>query len=88
MRRLEEFEAAEFHEWDVAACEFDLEGRAVARRAEQNCLRFQTLTGFSIGEDGFDDLTGLRVVISDVDERGQVGRCAIGPEVLGKAFRG
>ncbi len=41
MRGFEEFEAAEFHEGDVAAGQFDLQRAAMVRGPEQHCLVLQ-----------------------------------------------
>jgi len=50
MSGLEEFETAEFDEWNVAAGQLDFERRAVARRSEQDRLGLEELSSLAIGK--------------------------------------
>ena len=50
MRGIEEFEAAEFDERDVAPRQFEFDGGAVVRGAKQHRLRLQARAGLAVGE--------------------------------------
>ena len=88
MGAVEEFEAAEFDERDVAAGQFDLKRAAVMGGAEQDGLLLQRRAALAVLQNSFDDVARLVGLVADADEAGAIGRLTLGPEVLGEAFRG
>ena len=88
VRGIEELEAAEFDEGDVAAGQLDLERAAVARRPEQHGLLFQLRAALPVLQHPLDHIAGLIRLIAHAHQFRQFGRLAIGPEVLGEALGG
>ena len=71
MRGVEELEAAELDEGDVAAGELELERGAVVRGAEQHRLRFQRGARLAVGEHAGRDEARLIGLLGDGDQRGR-----------------
>ena len=65
VRRLEETQAAELHERDVAAAELDLQRVAVVGGAEQHRLLAQRHARLAPFEDPLDDVGDLRQLVGD-----------------------
>src|SRR5271166_4491911 len=87
MGAVEEFEAAEFDEGDVAPGQFDLERTAVMGSAEQHGLLLQRRAALAVVQNFFDDVARLVGLVADADEARAISRLPLGPEVLGKALR-
>lgn len=86
MGAVEELQASELYEGDVAAGQFHLKGAAVARGAEQDGLLFQEHPGFTIGKHLLDDAVRLIGLVLHRQQLGTFSRLAVRPEVLGEAF--
>ena len=84
MGAVKEFQAAELHEGNIAAGEFDFERPAVMRGAEQHRLLLQRRAALAVLQDAFDDVAGLVGLVADADEMRPLGRIAVGPKVLGE----
>jgi hypothetical protein len=67
--RLDEFEAAELHEGDVAAVQLDLQHGAVTRGAEQDRLLLERNAGLAVFENRGGDVIDLRRVIENRHQR-------------------
>ena len=59
MRGIEEFQAAEFDERNVAAGELDFERAAMARGPEQHGLLLQQRAGLAVLQHALDDVARL-----------------------------
>ena len=68
MGGVEEFQAAEFDEGDVAPGEFDFQRPAMAGGAEQHRLLLQQRAGFAVLQDALDDVAGLVGLVAHDDE--------------------
>ncbi len=68
VRAVEEFEAAELDERNVAAGELDFERAAVMRRAEQHGLLLQARAGFAVLQHALDDVARLVGLVAHADE--------------------
>ena len=66
---LEEFQAAEFHERDVAPRQLELERGAVMRGAEEHRLRLERHARLAILEQRVGDEARLVGLVADGDER-------------------
>ena len=88
VRGVEELQAAELHERDVAPGQFDLQRAAVARRPEQHRLLLQQRAGFAVLEDALDDAAGLVGLVAHRDKLRLGAGGPFGPEVLGEALLG
>ena len=77
---VEEFQAAEFHERDVAARQLDLQRTAVMRRAEEHRLLFQRGADFAFRENCLAGIVGLRGFVADTDELRALGGLALRPQ--------
>ena len=86
VRTIEELEAAELHERNVAADEFDFERAAMVGGAEQHGLLFQGRADLAIAQHLLDDVARLVGFIAHGDELRALGRDALGPKVLGEAL--
>src|SRR3954452_23439012 len=86
MRAVEEFEAAELYERNVATGELDLKRPAVMGGAEQHRLLLQGRTDLAISQHLLDDVARLVGFVADGDELRALRRDAFGPEVLGEAL--
>ena len=87
MSGVEEFQATELDEGNVAPCEFDLKLTAVAGRPEKNCLLFQDSSRFAVLQHTISDVTSLVALVADADQQWPLCRLALRPEVLGKALQ-
>ena len=88
MRGIEEFQAAELHERNVAARQLDLQRPAVMRGAEQHRLRLQRRAGLALLQHLLADVAGLPGFVAHGDQPRPFGRSALGPEILGEALAG
>ena len=79
MCRLEELQAAEFHEWDVALGEFDLERPRMMRGAEQHRLVLQKRAAFAVFKHAVDDVARLVGLIAHGNEARALGGVAVAP---------
>ncbi len=70
MSGLEEPQSAEFHVWDLAAAQFDLETVAVVSGAEQDRLILQRHAQLPHLENPITDPVGLCRLIGAGDQRG------------------
>src|ERR1700730_3262854 len=70
VRGFKKFQAAEFHEGNVATRELDFEACAMMRSAKQNGLRLESDTGFAVLQYPLDDVACLGGVICHTDELG------------------
>ena len=59
VRGVEELQAAELHEGNVAPCQPDFERCAVMRRPEENRLLHQARTNLAVFQHAFDDVASL-----------------------------
>ena len=82
MRAVEKFEAAELHERNVAAGEFDFERTTMMGRAEQHCLLLQGRADLTVAQHLLDDVARLVGFVAHGDELRALGRDPFGPEVL------
>ncbi len=85
---IEEFQAAELDEGNVAPCELDLKMAAVAGRPEKNRLLFQDSARFPVLQHTVSDIASLVALVAYGDQQGPLCRLALRPEVLGEALRG
>jgi hypothetical protein len=84
--RIQEFEAAELHERNVAAGEFHFERSAMVRDAKQDRLLFQHGAAFAILQHARDDVVCLVVLVANADELRPLGGGTVGPKVFGEAL--
>src|SRR6266550_7562031 len=84
MRAVEELEAAELYERNVAPGEFDFERAAVMGGTKQHRLLPQGRADFAIAQHLFDDVARLVRFVANGDELRTLGRNAFGPEILGE----
>ncbi|MNV89315.1 hypothetical protein D3C71_1835990 [compost metagenome] len=68
MRRIQEFQPPELHEWDVPTCQLDLKRSGMARSSEQHGLLFERCSGLPRFKDAFGDITDLISLILDGDK--------------------
>ena len=87
MRRIQEFEAAELHEGDVAAGQFD------SRAVRCDGMRETGLPDASVAmprlavlKHAFDNVANLIRLIAHADEPRPLASRAVGPEILGEAL--
>ena len=85
---LQELEAAELDERNVAAGELDLERGAVMRGAEQHGLRLEDDAAFAVLQDLFRRIARLLGLVAHAHELRPLGRRAVRPQVLGEALLG
>ena len=83
---LQEFEAAELHEGNIAAGQFHFEGPTVMRGPEQDRLLLQRRTALAVLQDAFDDVAGLVGLVADADQMRAFGRIPVRPKILGEAL--
>ncbi len=88
MRGVEELEAAELHERNVALGQLDLERARVMRGAEQHRLLLQQRARLAVLQHALDDVARLVGLIAHGDEARTLGGVAIAPQVLGEALGG
>ena len=86
MSAIQEFQAAELDEGNVAPCELDLKVAAVAGRPEKNCLQFQDSARFPVLQHTISNIAGLVALVAYADQQRPFRRLAIRPEVLGEAL--
>ena len=82
MRGLDELEAAELDERDVAPRQLDLQHGAVVRGAEQHRLLLEGHAGFAVLQDGGDDAADLADVVQHRDQRRRSARPPLRAQVL------
>ena len=70
VRGFQKFQAAEFHEGNVAAGQFDFERPAVMRGAKQHRLRFQRKPGFAASKT-FRHVARLAGLVANATSRGR-----------------
>jgi hypothetical protein len=68
VRRVEEFETAEFHERDIAAGEFDFQRSAVRGRAEEYSLLLEEGSFLAVLENPLDDVARLVCLVAHGDQ--------------------
>jgi hypothetical protein len=61
---VEELQAAELHEGNVAPRQLDFERCAVVRRPEENRLLLQACTNCTVFQHAFDDVAGLAGLVA------------------------
>ena len=88
VRGIEELEAAELHEGNVAAGQLHLERPAMMRGPEQHRLLLEADAGLAVRQHLLDDVAGLVGLVAHGDQLRPLGRGAVGPEVLGEALGG
>ena len=88
MRSVEELQATELHERDVAPRQLELQRRAVVRGAEEDRLRLQTNSGLAVLQNLLDDEARLIGFVAHGDQLRAPCGGAFGPEVLGEALGG
>src|SRR5262249_51395020 len=84
VRAVEEFQAAELHERNVAPCEFDLKRTTVTGRSKQHSLLLQGRADLTVAQHLLDDVARLVGFIADGDELRALCRIPLGPEILGE----
>ena len=87
MRGVEEFQAAEFDERNVAPRQLQLQRRAVMGGAKQHRLRFQAGPRFAVLEHARRDIARLIGLLADGRQNRRRAGGAVGPQVLGETLR-
>ena len=88
VRGVEELQAAELHEGDVAPGQLDFERGAVVRRPEEHRLLLQACADLPVFQHALDDVAGLVGLVAHAYQPRTLGRLAVRPEVLGEALCG
>ena len=86
VRGVEELQAAELHEGNVAPCQLDFERAAVVRGPEEDRLLLQARANLAVFQHALDDVAGLVGLVAHADQPRTLGRLAVRPEVLGEAL--
>ena len=87
VRRLQELEAAVFHERNVALGQFDFEHVAVMRAAEQDGVAFQRTADFTRRQDLARDVLRLRLRVIDGDVERLLRRIGALPSKVLRCWR-
>ena len=88
MGGIEEFQAAEFHEGDVAPGEFDLQRPGMRWRCGTARPAASTACRLAVLQHALDDIARLVGLVAQRDEQGFCAGSPVGPEVLGETFAG
>ncbi len=88
MGAIEEFQAAELDEGNVAAGQFHFQRTGMVRGAKQHGLLLQQHAGFAVLEDFFHDIARLLGLVLDGDQTRPLLRLPVGPQVFREPLAG
>ena len=88
VRGLEKFQAAEFHERNVAAGQFHFQRAGMVRGAEQHGLALQREPLLAAFENFLDHVARLIGLVAHADQMRPLGRFSLRPQILGEALLG